>query len=528
MFPWDQYFMSMAEADWKDGRADARSSKSFFIRKTPFQGSYCLLGGVNEAINDIQNLDFSTEEFQEGAIRQGSSREFVQWLGKRKYLRVRINGGYEGTVFFPHEPIVSADGPLPDIRLVEGILDRALNYASLSLTKWFRLVRAARPGYVYDASWRRSQDDRRTSLNAMLAGCYATSNSDLAGFFDVPVVGTMGHEYPMSYGDVRISFRKWLEHMPHKPMLLVDTLQCLEHDFPIALDMFYEFREKIKAADPKIWGWRNDSGDLGYNTVEQYRKFMNHKLSQDPWFRERMRVVLANNIDEYVITNIINQIRDDAEPAGLDVYDIKSRILWMAGTRPGTCEDQSSLGLVGKLMMCDNEPTLKLALDADGNPGSKTSIPGNNFSCLVPGKDGTIACALIYPDDRYYLTQFSDYPGWRLCDAETDDPLEKIIAVHKDSRSSFMELENQGLVRQQYRLYNSIDEPEDAQIEWKDDTIQDVTSRINKGIDRLHFTSTSRLVKPHAMKVSVTPDLFELRDKMIKNRILKGVPTHEQ
>jgi nicotinate phosphoribosyltransferase len=533
-FPWDFYFPAMAESDWKDGRADIPAVKSFYIRKTPFGGSYALLGGITDAIVSINNLRFDTEEFRDGAIRMGSSPQFVAWLASRKRLRVRVTGGMEGTVFFPNEPIVSVEGPLADIRLVEGILTYALNFSSLSLTKWYRVVKSARPGQVLDFSLRRAQNSRKASLNAMLAGCEATSNCDIAEFFDVPVRGTMGHEGPMSYGDVKIAFEQWLTHQPNRPIGLIDTVQCMEHDFPIWLDTVYRYRDKVKEANSPIWGWRNDSGDLGYLAVEQYRRFFTHKLSEDPWFRERMRIVLTNELNEHTITAIINQIRDDAEPAGLDVHDIKSRIIWAAGTVPGTCEDQPSLGGVMKLMEIDGMATLKPALDSDGNPGPKTSIPGFNLSCLVPNGDGTIGCCLIYPANKYHLWLAED--GGLKLHLKDGGPLPKITAVHKDSRSSFMELENKGLIQQQFVLFDSTwcgsEHSPGIDLAFRygeydvggerPDTIADVTKRINKGIDRLHFTMTSRLVKPHTMKVSITPDLFDLRDSMLKDHTLRA------
>jgi nicotinate phosphoribosyltransferase len=519
-FPWDFYFIAMAEADWRAGRADLPATKSFYIRNAPFGGSYCLLGGITEALVTIKNLDFLSKDFFHGAVHMGSSPDFVNWLAVRERLRIRVIGGREGTVFFPNEPIVTVQGPLADIRLVEGILTYALNFSSLSLTKWYRVVKAARPGQVLDFSLRRAQNSRRASLNAMLAGCSATSNCDIAEFFDVPVRGTMGHEYPMGHGDVKIAFEQWLEYQPNRPIGLIDTLQCLENDFPLWLDAVYKYREKIKNAGSPIWGWRNDSGDLGYLTVEQYRRFLNHELAKDEWFRERMRVILTNELDEYTITAIINQIRDDAEPAGLDVHDIKSRIIWAAGTRPGVCEDQPSLGGVAKLMEVDGCPTLKPALDSDGHPGPKTSIPGFNLSCLVPNGDSSIACCLIYPAHHYNLVS-DGAGGWSLHNKKTSKTPKTIVTMHKDSSSSFMELKNQGLIAQQDCLYDSTQGASVLGDAWLE-TLDGVTKRIEDGIGRLHFTMTSRLVKPHSMKVSVTPDLFELRDSMLKNKTLMG------
>lgn len=527
-FPWDFYAMAMAEADWRDGRADLPAVKSYFIRKAPFEGSYCLFGGVTDTIVTVNNLRFNSPDFMESAIRMGSSPEFVEYLAKRERLRLRIVGGREGTVFFPHVPIISGLGPLLDMRLFEGITTYSANYSSLALTKWFRVVHAAKPGKVMEFSLRRSQNSRRSSLNAMLAGCFATSNCDLAEYADVRVAGTMGHEYIQSYGNVALAFDRWLEHRPMRPVGLIDTLQTLQHDFPAWLDAVYKHRDRIREANPPFWGWRNDSGDLGYLAVEEYRRFMNHPLAKIDWFRDYMYDILTNELDEYYITNITNQIRNDAEPAGLDVNDIRSKIMWAPGTRPGVCQDQPSLGGVMKLMEIMGSPTLKPALDSDGNPGAKTSIPGYNLSCLVPDEDGSIACCLIYPARKYSLVP-DETGGLSLHNLQTGETPKEITVMHKDSRSSFMVLPNKGIIRQQKLLFDSTLDNHNTDYIPKEgretpvplgDEIEDVTNRIHEGIDLLHFTMTSRLVDPYKMKVSVTPDLFDLRESMLRDRVL--------
>jgi nicotinate phosphoribosyltransferase len=527
-FPWDFYFMAMAEADWREGSADLPATKSYFIRKAPFGGSYCLLGGITDAIVTTRDLRFDSPYFMEHAVRMGSSPEFVDYLAKRERLRLKIVGGREGAVFFPHEPIVSGRGSLLDMRLFEGIMTYSLNYSSLSLTKWFRVVHAAHPGKVMEFSLRRSQNSRKSSFNAMLAGCFATSNCDMAEHADVLVAGTMGHEYIQSHGSVELAFDRWLEHWPMRPVGLIDTVQTLQHDFPLWLDAVYKHRDRIREANPVFWGWRNDSGDLGYLAVEEYRRFMNHPLAKIDWFRDNMFDILTNELDEYRITNITNQIRNDAEPAGLDVHDIRSKIIWAPGTRPGVCEDQPSLGGVMKLMEVVGYPTLKPALDSDGNPGAKTSIPGYNHSCLMRDAQGNIACCLIYPARKYILVDDGE-GGLSLRSVQSGKTPKTLIAMHKDSRTAFMELPNKGIIQQQRLLFDSttnnhntdyIPQENQEMVAPLDDNIEDVTSRIHEGISRLHFTMTSRLENPYPMKVSVPPDLFELREDMLQKREL--------
>src|SRR3989338_6055967 len=137
LFPWDEYFATMAEADWKLGRRNTWAAKSFFMRKAPFGGSFALLGGLTAALRTIADLDFSQPEFIQGMLELGHDKRFVNWLAHHGKLCVEVWAPPEGTVFFPNEPVVTVKGPLPDIRLVEGILTKCLNPASLLLTKWF-------------------------------------------------------------------------------------------------------------------------------------------------------------------------------------------------------------------------------------------------------------------------------------------------------------------------------------------------------------------------------------------------------
>lgn len=514
LFPWDDYFPRMAETDWLCGRADVEAVKSFFIRKPPFGGSYALTGGITAALRTIGDLRFYSDDFSKGMLAMGYRKDFVGWLKRKGHLRIKLFAPPEGRPIFANEPAVTAVGPLADIRLVEGIITEAMNFPTLSLTKWHRLVRTVRPGGVLEFARRRAQDAFRTTLYGMLAGCFATSNSEMRRFFNFSIVGTMGHEWVQSFGDVREAFKVWLDHQPSKAVGLVDTKQCLEHDFPVWLDEVYAHREQIKNASPSIWGWRNDSGDLAYLTVEQYVRFFRHPLSKDPWFVEHMRVVLTNELDEYSAQSIIQQIRSEAGAAGLNAEDIVRRIVWAAGTKPGTCRDQPDLGGVAKLMEVENHACIKLAFDSNGMPGIKTSIPGFNRSALIFDENGGVQCLLIYPADRYCVdnNMLIDAKGGKLV-------FHPITVCHPDNPSAKMVIKKYTAIPQQDLVFNSINGG-GLTSRWDDSDIAGVPARIKKEVDRLHWSMT-RLDKPHAIKVSLTPDLFELRQKMISQGVLR-------
>lgn len=514
--PWDEYFRAMAEVDVLSGSGDEVATKSFFIRKAPFGGSYALLGGITEGLRTIADLPFNDGIFRAGSEDLKYDPAFIDYFERAGRLQLQVYAPPEGSVFFPNEPIVTVVGPLPHIRFAEGILTEALNFATLSMTKWHRLVRTVRPGTVLDFSRRRAQNHFKAALYGLLAGCASTSNAELRRFFDVLVVGTMGHEWIQRFGDVRVAFDMWLRYRPNKAIGLVDTKQCLEHDFPAWLEAVWEHREAIKAANPPIWGWRNDSGDLAYLTIEQYRMFLKHQPAYDPWFRERMRIVLTNDLDEYAAQSIIAQIRTEAGAAGIDAEDILRRIIWAAGTRPGTCDDQPSLGGVLKLMQVENYPCIKLAFDHDGKPGIKTSIPGNNRSAIVRDASGIVQCVLIYRDGELAFEEEDN----TFFDPIDFSPVKQLTVRHPDNPNAQMTIAPYTVTLQQQLVYDSI-KGDGFTKQWANPTIASVRTTIQTGVDGLHWSQT-RLDKPHPVKVSLSEDLYDLRQRMIEQGALRS------
>lgn len=510
LFPWDDYFLRMAEADWKLGRANVVAAKSYFIRKAPFQGAYALLGGITAALRQIHDLRFNIAEFLELAD-MGYDPLFIEELMRMERLRVEVYAPEEGTAFFPNEPIVSVRGHLLDVRLAEGIITEALNFASLVFTKWHRLVQTVSPGKVLEFGRRRSQNALKSSLYGILAGCFATSNAELRRFFNCRITGTMGHEWVQSFGDVACAFEAWLTAEPSKPIGLVDTKQCLTHDFPLWLDAVYSHREAIKAVNPPFWGWRNDSGDLASLSMEQYRMFLKHPLSQEEWFRKNARIVLTNDLDEYSAAAIISQIRGQKD---LDWNGLMPRIIWAAGTKPSTCEDQSSIGGVMKLASVEGKECIKLAFDDEGKPGEKTSTPGFNHSAIIHDKNWNVVCVLVYPALRYSIKFGLLYQNGK--------PVQPLVTCQSAGHS--IVLPEYTALNQQALIYDSFSNNTGFTEQWKiwhPKTIGEIKNRAKSFAERLPWQS-QRLEKPQSIPVMLTPDLYELRKKMIEQGALRS------
>lgn len=492
LLPWDDYYMRMAQGDFLCGRHQKRCSKTFFIRKAPFGGSYALFGGLTAYLRAVRELEFN-DVVLAGLRDMGYRPEFLRYLkDDLRHLRLTIDAVEEGSVVFPHEPIVVLEGNLVSVRIAEGIMLKELNFPTLSLTKWHRVVSAASPGGVLEFARRRAQDSLRTSLYAHLAGCHVTSNAELRRGFKVPVVGTMGHEWVQSFGDEAEAFDKWLEFNPDRPTLLVDTIDTLRSGLPHAIAAFKKHRERIRDAGGKM-GIRNDSGDLAYLTIEE-------RIALDREGFPEVLIYETNDLDENLIQDIKEQIFTVSQRIGLDAKSILERIIWAAGTMPGTCYDQPSLGGVAKLTSIENgrgemRAVIKLARD---NP-VKCSIPGSNRSFHAWKGEELIGCVI---HDA----------------AETPESLR--IARHPDDYAKTLQLDAGTMVlnRRQKRVYRSEDAREEI-FQAPAPTIQEVRDRIRMETARLHWT-VKRFHNPHPVNVSLSPHVFGLRSTMIGKNLL--------
>lgn len=482
LLPWDDYYPRMAQTDFLCGRHLTKSSKSFFFRKAPFGGSYALLGGLTAFLRTLVDYRFNADVAL-AMEDMGYRKEFIKYLVEEfKQVKVDVYAPPEGSIILPNEPAVTLEGDLVSIRIAEGMLLEAVNYPTLAMTKWHRVCLSAAPGAVLEFARRRAQDPLRTSLYAHLAGVNVTSNAEIRRGFNIPVVGTMGHEWIQSFGDELEAFDKWLEHNPDRPVLLLDTRDTLKSGLPNAITAFKKHWERIMRAGGKP-GVRNDSGDLAYITVEE-------RKTLDEAGLPGVSILETNDLDEYSIEDIKGQIKEHAPKADLDPETVISRIIWACGTKPGTCYDQPSLGGVAKLTSIQDsvlreKAVIKLARD---NP-IKTSIPGCNRSAFVWAGIEDLACCLIYnhKEDVYRIQK----------------------AVHPDDPSKFIDIRYCKFSPRQICVYNH-NNPFDCP--W---TLKDIRDNVKTQTDMLHWT-VKRLSNPHTIKVSLSPSLQELRRHMIE------------
>jgi nicotinate phosphoribosyltransferase len=355
----DFYQLTMAYAAWKGGMAGKEAVFHLSFRRNPFEGGYAVAAGLEDAVDLLLHSRFTEDDLAFLAGQVGADgkplfeRDFLAWLGELR-PEVDVDAVPEGTVVFPHEPLLRVRGPIVPCMLLETPLLAIVNFQTLVATKASRIVLAARGQPVVEFGLRRAQGidgGLSASRAAYVGGVSGTSNVLAARLHGIPVKGTHAHTWVMIFDDELEAFQAYAKAMPANTVLLVDTYDTLD-----GVRHAIEAGRWLKSQGHRMAGIRLDSGDLAWLS-QQARGMLDEAGLDDT-------VILASNeLDEYVITAL---------------HDQKAAIaVWGVGTRLVTGWGEPALGGVYKLSAVRNGPgapweyRVKLSEQL-----AKTTIPG--------------------------------------------------------------------------------------------------------------------------------------------------------
>ncbi len=327
----DLYQLTMAYGYWKEGMREKEAVFHLTFRHQPFGSGYTIACGLEDAIEYIQNFRFYPDDLEYlASLRDANDAPifepaFLDYLSGLT-IACDVDAVPEGTVVFPHEPLLRINGPLLQCQLVETTLLNIINFQTLIATKSARICLAAQGAPVLEFGLRRAHGPDgglAASRAAYIGGCAATSNVLAGKVFGIPVRGTHAHSWVMTFNTELEAFAAFARAMPANSIFLVDTydtLQGIRHAIEVA--------KELKNNGHQFLGIRLDSGDLALLSITA-RRLLDEAGCPDA------KIVASNDLDEY----IINSLREQG--ARID--------MWGVGTKLVTAFDQPALGGVFKL-----------------------------------------------------------------------------------------------------------------------------------------------------------------------------------
>ncbi|MFH0916404.1 MAG: nicotinate phosphoribosyltransferase [bacterium] len=349
----DFYQLTMMGGYWKTGRKDLTACFNYSFRDLPPHNGFAVAAGLEQLLDQVEGLRFTEQDLGYLSGLDVFDDAFIDYL-RGFHPRCTIEAVPEGTVVFPHEPIVQVEGPLIEAQFLETAVLNALNYQTLIATKAARIRLACGDDTLVEFGLRRAQGPDgglSGSRAAYIGGANSTSNVLAGKIFGIPVRGTHAHSWVMSFDDELEAFRAYAACYPD-PILLVDTYDTLNSGLPNAVTVFKELRAAGRPARAAV---RLDSGDLARLSKAAYRMFTEAGF-EDPL------IVASNELDEDLIADLKRQ-----------EAPINS---WGVGTHLITSSDHPALGGIYKLVAVREgatpwEPRIKLS----SNPAKMTD-PG--------------------------------------------------------------------------------------------------------------------------------------------------------
>ncbi|KAF8561007.1 Nicotinic acid phosphoribosyltransferase [Paragonimus westermani] len=442
----------MSYGYWKAGKADEPAVFEIFFRKNPFQGEFTIFAGLSDCIEYLESFKFSAEDiaYLKQAMPPCTEEGFFDYLINLRLSNFSLWSVEEGSAIFPREPIIRVEGPVLVCQLLETTLLNLVNFASLIATNAARFRLAAGPDKkLFEFGLRRAQGPDgglSASRYAYLGGYDGTSNVLAAKMYGIPVIGTHAHSFISAYqsnlerpygktgelsnglsttssdGDSSDTFldlhsepiqldrfvgrcTHWSERLTrllnyaadqvHQGELiafanyafafpthfvgLLDTYDVLRSGLP----NFCAVSLALHEYGHQAVGVRIDSGDLAFLSLRIREAFKN--ISDCVYFLFTIR--FYHRLSQLLPKHVINEAQNVILPMSIPGHSINA---FCVGTNLVTCQKQSALGCVYKLVEISGHPTMKLSAVVD-----KVTLPGSKQVYRLYSKCGTALLDLL-------------------------------------------------------------------------------------------------------------------------------------
>lgn len=466
----DLYELTMSNGIFDSEMRDETVYFDMFFRRVPDDGGYAVMAGVEQLIEYMNNLEFDESDIAYLKGLKLFSEDFIEYLRTFKFT-CDVWAMPEGTVIFPHEPIVTVRGPAMQAMMLETMLLLTVNHQSLIATKANRIVRAAAGRPVMEFGARRAHGYGAAYYGAraaVIGGCTGTSCILTAKDFGVPASGTMAHSWVQLFDDEYTAFKTYAEKYPDSCMVLVDTYNVLKSGIPNAIKVFDEV---LKPLGKRPLGIRIDSGDITYLTKKA------RKMLDDAGYPDA-KICISNSLDEYLIRDMIFQ------GAKVDSYGVGERLI--------TASSEAVFGGVYKLAAVEKNGKIIPKIKISENP-AKITLPGVKIPWRLYDRETGKAIADVITLGNEKIS--------------SDEPYEIFDPEHTWKRKVVTDFVAKKL---QVKIF------EKGKQVYKSPAVKEIAKYRAEQVDSL-WDEVTRFENPHTYYVDLSEELWSLRDELLKN-----------
>src|SRR5579862_798173 len=157
----DLYQLTMAYGYFKLNMHEQESVFHLLFRKNPFKDDHAIACGLASVVDFLTHWKFEQDDLAYLATLKNSknkplfTNDFLDYLKQLKFS-CRLDAIPEGTIVFPHEPLLRIQGPLLQCQLLESPLLNIINFQTLIATKASRVCLAAEFDPVIEFGLRRA------------------------------------------------------------------------------------------------------------------------------------------------------------------------------------------------------------------------------------------------------------------------------------------------------------------------------------------------------------------------------------
>jgi nicotinate phosphoribosyltransferase len=342
----DLYQLNMMQA-YLDHADTNAAVFEFFVRKLPARRGFLLNAGLEQALDFLEQLRFSSDDLEWLASSGRFGTNLIDYLRELRFTG-DVHAMPEGTVFFANEPILRITAPLPLAQLIETRLMNIVQLQLLVASKAARMLLAAPGKLMVDFGLRRAHGAE--------AGLMAARASYIAGFagtatvladkvFGIPIFGTMAHSFIEAHDDEKAAFEMFARSRPDNLTLLIDT-----YDTQAGARKVVALASALAARGITVRAVRLDSGDL-IALSKSVRRILDQGGLAD------VRIFASGGLDEDAVTHLLRA------GAPIDGFGM--------GTSLTTSSDVPSLDCVYKLQEYAGLPRRKQSIGKETWPGRK-------------------------------------------------------------------------------------------------------------------------------------------------------------